>query len=71
MADTWYVEYSFKQHVTFHEGFKTDNLRSALQASPASRQYVSSRQLPDDKLAALAGQDTHSARPSVRPVVVG
>ena len=23
MADTWYVEYSFKQHVTFHEGFKT------------------------------------------------
>ena len=23
MADTWYVEYFFKQHATFHEVFKT------------------------------------------------
>jgi hypothetical protein len=23
MADTWYVEYSFEQHATFHKGFKT------------------------------------------------
>ena len=36
MAEAWYVEYSFKQHAAFHEVFQ-DHLRSARQASPASR----------------------------------
>ena len=47
MADTWCVDYSFKQHATFHEGLKTICIVLCRPLLPAGK--MSSGQLPDDK----------------------